>query len=181
MPQRLPLMRLRGSVGHFFLCYPRYKQLNPSNHQNGHLQNLSGLEPADFGDQTQSVHCHVGKVLELTLIDTIHLDIDIPFFDPQVLESYVTLRPRLDSFQKAGITEGQFQGLFSQCSKCHRFMTQRSREYHECPQDPSVLNTLTNCDVLHLRLDCYCRGPGVSQAQFQQMFTQCIYCDLFMT
>jgi hypothetical protein len=63
-------------------------------------------------------------------------------------------------------------------------MTDRSKEYHSCPEGPVPYDSSTaNNDILMLRLDCYGAGGGggILKVHFEHLFVQCIYCDLFMT
>ena len=109
------------------------------------------------------------------------LDMSFGTFDPQTLASYKLLRPQL---HKNGIAEEEFRALFSQCSKCRRLMTERSREHHKCPHG-TVLRTSAEharLTLLHLRLDCYSDDSraGVSPMEFEQMFLQCLCCRLYL-
>lgn len=93
-------------------------------------------------------------------------------------------RRRLDACRNAGISEDRFRLCFSQCHLCHRFMTQRTQEYHECPKlgdGAAPSDASINADMLLVNLDCYARGWGVSEAQFSHMFVQCMHCQLYMT
>jgi hypothetical protein len=115
--------------------------------------------------------------------DINYSDIALQTFDPCTLVSYMSLRSKLDAYCEAGIPEDQFRQLFTQCLNCHKFMTYRTQEYHECPKSdcPDIPDTARTADALLLYIDCYGGGPGLSAEQFEKIFAQCTHCCLYMT
>ncbi|RDB27961.1 hypothetical protein Hypma_002109 [Hypsizygus marmoreus] len=100
-------------------------------------------------------------------------EVQVPSFNPQELVTHRMLWARVHSWgPDAGLDDPQFTQFSARCVLCDRFMTDRSKDYHECPQ-LTFENALLRRDAQELfRIFSDFGGHGIDSVDFQYLFVR---------